>query len=300
MSIIPARLKPFFEKVPRLQEGSIFIKQYPEPELVMPYHYHPEFEIALTQGRKSKRFVGNSVEEIDDQDLVFLGKNLPHCFIGEEEIPTGSNLVVLQFQFDVFGENFLSLPEAAAIKDLVNRSQYGILFPEHTQAAAKAKILEMLDAHPLERLIRLLELLHILSQVRDYRLLNTRSFQKQHYNEDYDRLNQVYDFIAQNFKESISLEEAAEVANLSKTAFCRYFKQRTAKTFKEVLNEMRISFACDLILNGRLQAMTVSQIAEESGFRNISNFNRQFRKVTGHSPAQYAREFWQRAAPLSA
>lgn len=284
-------MKPIFEKVPRVHERSIFCKRTVKPKLYMPYHYHPEFELCFTYGRKGKRFIGNSVEEITHADLVFLGKNLPHCFWGDEYIAEDSELILMQFHFEVFGQQFLEQPETAQLRDLVNKAQRGMLIHESEQAPIIDNLIQMIEADPFHRMVILMDTLYKLTQVSDYTLLISKGFEKQYHNDDYHRLNNVYRFIIQNFKGEITLAEAARVANLSETAFCRYFKQRTTKTFKEVVNEMRISFACDMILNGKLQSMTVQQLANEAGFHNISNFNRQFKKIAGMSPAQYAKAF---------
>ncbi|MEL6670561.1 MAG: AraC family transcriptional regulator [Bacteroidota bacterium] len=292
-------MKPIFEKVPKQHERSIFINHYPKPVLEMPYHYHPEFEIAFTKGRSGKRFVGNSVEEIAESDLVLLGKNLPHCFIGnhneKDRMNDYAELIVLQFHFEIFGDHFLDMPETMAMRQLAKVAQRGLFIREKDQEPLIAILFQMLEVDPMKRIALLLELLTQLAQLEDYKVLSSKSFERQYYNQDYHRITEIYNFIIQNFKAEISLKEAAKVANLSETAFCRYFKQRTSKTFKEVVNEMRISYACDLIINGRMSTMTVSQIAREAGFNNLSNFNRQFRKVTGLSPGQYAKEFYTRA-----
>lgn len=285
-------MKPIFEKVPKVHEWSIYCNRSLEPVLDMPYHYHPEFELCYTIGRKGKRFIGNSVEEIAEHDMVFLGKNLPHCFWGNEgEVEADSELILMQFHFEVFGDRFLDQPEAAPLRELINRAQRGMFIHEAQQGPIRENLLKMLEADPLKRVVLLLDTVYKLSQVTSYTLLTSKGFEKQYHNDDYHRLNNVYTFIIQNFKGQITLSEAAKVANLSETAFCRYFKRRTTKTFKEVVNEMRISYACDLILNGKLRSMTVHQLAQEAGFRNLSNFNRQFKKISGRTPGQYAKEF---------
>ncbi|MEL6674653.1 MAG: AraC family transcriptional regulator [Bacteroidota bacterium] len=284
-------MKPIFEKIPKRHDQAFFVKHFRQPALDMPYHYHPEFELTLTLDREGKRFVGNSVTEIAASDLVFLGKNLPHCFIGNSEIASASRLVVVQFHFELFGPDFLTLPEALPLRRLIQHAQRGISIPARSQGPIKEKMLAMEEADALYRIVLLLEILYLLSRMEDYQLLSSQEFNRQYHSDDYDRLNEVYNYIIQNFKNEITLKEVSQVANLTETAFCRFFKARTTKTLKAVVNEMRISYACDLILKGRLGQMSVVQIAEEAGFRNLSNFNRQFKRITGTSPKRYAKEF---------
>ena len=75
---------------------------------------------------------------------------------------------------------------------------------------------------------------------------------------------------------------------MSTAAFCRYFKEKTGKTFINFVNEMRIAYACKLLIEGR---MSISQICFECGFNNLANFNRSFKKITGHTPSVYQEQF---------
>jgi len=283
-------MRPRFEKIPRPHNQSFFIRREHEPQLDMPYHYHPELELALTEGRTGKRFIGDRVERLESQDLVLIGKNLPHCFLGDQPVRKDSILVVIQFDMELFGENFTDLPETRHLGDLISRARQGVDIHGKTYQTVRKQLLELCEADPFERLILLLNILHTLAQTEEYSLITTQSFVKQYYDTQFESLTAVYNFIAQNFKGDITLSDAAKVANLSETYFCRFFKHHTLKTFKEVVIEMRISYACDLILKGKLASNSVSQIAYEAGFQNLSNFNRQFKRITGHTPTRYAKE----------
>jgi AraC-like DNA-binding protein len=114
---------------------------------------------------------------------------------------------------------------------------------------------------------------------------------------DSERLNTVFDFVMRNFKEKISLDDVASLVNMSDSAFCRYFYKRTQKTFFEFLNETRIGYSCRLLLDGK---KNVSEIAYESGFNNISHFNRQFLHIKGATPTAYKKEVIKRGGALEA
>jgi AraC-like DNA-binding protein len=287
-------MKPFFEKIPKPPAHSFYVKRETVLTLDMPFHYHPEFELTLTENGNGKRFIGNSVEQYGEGDLVFIGKNLPHCFL-EDTRPVDSNailplLTVVQFEMEIFGTSFLDLPECAQLKKLIQLSQQGLQIYGATNERIKEMMIAIHQVTQMDKLIILLKILKTLSISKEYRLLSSRSFTHQYRSSDYYRLNKVYNFIIQNFKENIDLKEASRTANLSETAFCRFFKKRTLKTFKEVVIEMRINYACDLIGKNKLQELTMPQIAEASGFNNLSNFNRQFKKLMGRTPSAYAKE----------
>ncbi|MEM7657763.1 MAG: AraC family transcriptional regulator [Bacteroidota bacterium] len=290
-------MKPIFEKIPFATQQLIKLKQVPEPEMSMPYHYHPELEICLTENREGKRFVGNRVEAFERIDLVFLGENLPHCFIGTPESASDSVVTVLQFRLQTLGEDFLKLPELHHWQELLRKSEQGLRIGGEAKHKIRAMLYEMLEASPFSRLLLLLQIMQLLSENTEYQLLSSERFTNQYHKLDYHRLNDVYNFIVQNLSGEIRLSEAAKVANLSETAFCRFFKQRTLKTFTEVVNEMRISYACDLIIKGKLNRITVQELGKMAGYPNTSNFNRQFKRITQMTPAQYAREFFEQALP---
>ena len=76
---------------------------------------------------------------------------------------------------------------------------------------------------------------------------------------------------------------------MTKNAFCKYFKKRTNKTYFQFLNELRIENACKLLLGNT--DFSIIQIAETSGFNNISNFNRHFKTYKKMSPSEFKRAF---------
>ena len=95
-------------------------------------------------------------------------------------------------------------------------------------------------------------------------------------------------FLMNNYTREIQLEEVAGLVNLNKSSFCRYFKYRTHKTCSQFLNEIRIAHACKLLINGEL---SISEICYETGYNNISHFNRQFKLITGLTAKAYTNKY---------
>jgi AraC-like DNA-binding protein len=135
----------------------------------------------------------------------------------------------------------------------------------------------------MERLIVLLGLLSLLADSNEYELLSSAEVSGQNV-EDNDRLNKVFDFVMNNFREGIQLEKVAEIANMSYSGFCRYFKNRTKKNFSCFVNEIRIGYACKRLMESYL---SVSDVCYESGFNNLTNFNEQFKKIVKLTPYQF-------------
>ena len=98
-------------------------------------------------------------------------------------------------------------------------------------------------------------------------------------------MGDIFDYTFQHFSEPISLTQISSVANMTTNAFCKYFKQRTNKTYFQLLTEVRIEHACKLL--NKDKDLSVSEIALHSGFQNISNFNRKFKSVKSMTPSQF-------------
>ena len=174
------------------------------------------------------------------------------------------------------------------IKNLLEESSRGLQIMGNAYEEISTIILEMKKMNNFERILALLNILNRMALADQKIILSGPTFSLKINSEDSERMNSVYKFIIGNFQKDIYLEDAAKVAHLTPSSFARYFKSRTKKTFSTVLNEIRIGHACKLILE---KNSPISIIAEESGFQNISNFNRTFKSITGVNPLQYQKTY---------
>jgi len=92
------------------------------------------------------------------------------------------------------------------------------------------------------------------------------------------------------FYRDITLEEVAKKANMTKNAFCRYFKKRTNKTFFEFLTEIRIENSC--LLLSKEPDISIAEASYKSGFKNLSHFNRKFKKIKKNTPTEFRKNLW--------
>jgi AraC-like DNA-binding protein len=146
---------------------------------------------------------------------------------------------------------------------------------------------EIIHLRGMNRLISLLNLLNSLADSPDYELLSNPDLSWEN-NKDSDRLNKVFDYLMTHFTENIQLEEVAELANMSYSGFCRYFKNRTKKTFSHFVNEIRIGYACKRLMESDITS--ISNVCFECGFNNLTNFNEQFKKIVKVTPHQFKRQ----------
>lgn len=283
--------KPLLQKLPLTFGSSFLIDRFESPYFETPWHYHQEVEIVLCDGGFGKKFVGNHVSDYVEGDLAILGSNLPHWYRADDACYQHQKpaSIVIHFLDDCFGEFFFELSEMTEIKRFLETAKFGIEFYGETRVKIREKIQNLLKADKVVRMLGLIEILHQMSCSKEYRFLSENAIVGIS-KKDSERMNKVFDYVLKNFKNDINLSEIASKTRFSEAAFCRYFKLRTQKTFVEFVNEIRIEYACKLLAEHDLNIL---EICYESGFKNLSNFNRQFRKFTNNNPKTYRQQLIQ-------
>ncbi len=284
-------MKATYEQLSDNIESSFFLRQFNLPKFDAPFHYHPELELTFIESSKGKRFVGRQVSDFAAGDLVLLGENVPHSWINTEGVQTETELaksVVIQFKTDFLGTSFLDIPEIVAIQYLFQKAQSGILIKGKTRDVIADKMSFATATNAFQKLLQLLDILQTIAISNETELIDPQFSTTTLSPIDTERFQKVYAFIIANYTQDIDLETIAAVAHLTPTAFCRYFKKMTRKTLVEVVTEFRIKHACQLLTSTE---KSVSDICFESGFGNISFFNKQFKNALGHSPLAYRKMF---------
>ncbi|ATP55740.1 hypothetical protein CPT03_04290 [Pedobacter ginsengisoli] len=251
---------------------------------------HVNFEIALIENCFGKRFVGDHIEDFKGTELVLLGSYLPHCWqyyntIDEKVQPQA---VVVHFFPDFLGKDLLAKPEAALLNHLFENASKGILFSGPTVARAKIILNQMLFESGLSRAALMLQLLDVLAQSTSCKSLSSPSFNIVETSTEANKINRVFDYIFNNFKEDISLQDVASIIPMSTAAFCRFFKLKTNRTLVEFIKEIRVGHAAKLLMEGN---HNVTETCYKSGYNNISNFNKHFKEVKGLSPRDFIKQY---------
>lgn len=273
------------ERVATSPGASFALKRRRDRRFEFAWHFHPEVELTWILRSRGRRFVGDSIEDYRDGDLVLLGPGLPHTWHSE---PGGRHeALVVQFAPAFLGDDFLRAPELLPLRRLIDRAARGLAFGPRSLQRAAPLLERMEEVEGLPRLRALLELLERLGAARDLRPLASRAPSAPR-REDLDRIDRVCRFLAERYRGDVALPEAAEVAHLSVPAFCRFFKSRTGKTLVGYLNELRIGRACRLLMETE---RSVSEICYDAGFHNLSNFNRRFLALKRTTPRAFREAF---------
>ena len=273
--------------------GSIFfIREVKQPCFSSEFHFHDECQLAYIIKGSGKRIIGDCVDHFADNELVFIGANVPHVWYNSEyknEDTAKHESVSLSLFIlpKLLLEHLAAFGDVQRIAHLFSKAQRGMLIIGKTKSRLITLLRKATGEHGIEHIITLLKIVQILSTSEEYTLLASHNYVNYFQYRENERMNRVYAFLMKNFKNEISLSEVAGVAAMNPNAFCRFFKSRTQKSLTQFINEIRIGHACKLLNN---KNESISQIALGCGFNNVSNFNRFFKIVKKISPREYRKE----------
>ncbi|SDX84661.1 AraC-type DNA-binding protein [Collimonas sp. OK242] len=260
------------------------------PELPFLWHYHPEFELTLTLNARGQRYVGDHLADFSDGDLILLGPNLPHTWSASERITPERQMlaVVVWFSRDWLIQLQTSLPELAGLLQLGKRADRGLQFSADTAIRVRPLMLRMEKLAPAQRLPVLLELLLLLAQDELAQPLASVASASIAVDAQRQRMGRVLDYMHAHFQTALPVELLAARAALSVGAFHRFFKRHTQLTVTAYLAQLRIGSACQQLIQ---TDKAIGVIAQESGYRNLAHFNRQFRAAKGVSPRDFKQRY---------
>lgn len=279
-------MRTLIQKLPIGEQTSFVARTYTTPHYETTWHQHDEVELIVQLKGNGMCFIGNYIGQFKEGDVFLLGANLPHEFKKEHESMKCSVMVV-HFNADFWGDGFWALPETAEIKQLLHQSLSAVKIGAQQKGELPAAIQKLETATGFERITLLCQCLLSISRSAGRQTLSTldaANFSPF----AHDKINKLFEYTINHFKEPIALSAVAAIANMSISAFCRYFKRNTKKTYVEFVNEMRIGHACHSLLH---TDKTVLQIAYDCGFNTIANFNKQFLKIKGTKPSVYKKKF---------
>lgn len=246
------------------------------------WHFHPEYELVYIEGADGTRHVGKHISNYEQSDLVLIGSNIPHLNF-DYGIKTAYLKEVLHISEPFKEQIFKQVEELSSIYRLFELSQYGIAFKGRTkkEVGTVMKRLHTLDA--FEQFIAVIKILRLLALSSEFELLHKTAFNNKKGTKQQPRLQKIYAFIDEHYHRKITVAEVAEQVNLTKEAFCRFFKKNSGNTFTAFLNQYRITQSKRLLLSGK----NVGEACYECGFESLSYFNRTFKKVSGENPSVF-------------
>jgi AraC-like DNA-binding protein len=290
-------IKASYEMLQPASGHSFLFRKFEKIAFDAPYHFHEEFELTYILQGKGKRYVGSHMEDFDTGDLVLLGANVPHCWKLDSSEPGHelASAIVIQFNANFLGDDFLNKAELQGIKKLLQKSSSGMRFNAGTQNAVNRSIKQLSEEKGhFKMLIGLLEILQRLAVSTEYTLLDQHRSVAEQSRAEQERINPVFAYLVENFRGQVSLDEASGIANMTPNAFCKYFKKVTRKTFMETVIEYRLNYATQQLVQ---TDKPISEISFDSGFGDVSHFYKMFKHKMHLSPLNYRKNFMRHIEP---
>lgn len=254
-----------------------------------PLHYHEELELNFIHNAKgARRVVGDHIGEIDDLELVLVGSNLPHVWQTHKTKSRKITEVTIQFHKDLFDEKFLRRNQLSFIRTMLERSAKGILFSKTTAQQLMPRLLLLGQKQGFDSVLELISILHDLSVSRNMHTLSDSTFSNAELSYNSRRIDTALEFMNQNFHRNITLSEVSKLVNMTDVSFSRFFKSKTGINFIDSLLELRLGQASRLLID---TTDSISEVAYDCGFNNISNFNRLFKKKKGCTPKEFRESY---------
>ena len=291
-SAIITTMPALFEKIIVKEGESFFIGIFQDNLDKSTWHYHNNFEISFITEGSGKRIVGDSIEEFQPGDLVFIGRNLPHVWIADKESRIPSNrtleMVFLQFTLNVLSPQLLILPEFCNVKRALDLSERGIQIIGDTLNEVSEIMLQLPYLKGFERMLHFFMMMDIIGKSETNVPLASKEYLTSRFTTGNKRIEVIHNYLMNNYLEDVNLKNLSALVNMAEGSLCRFFKMNMGITLFEYLNKIKTDFACKLLMN---KDLGILDVCLDSGFNNISHFNKQFKKITGVPPSEYRKRF---------
>jgi AraC-like DNA-binding protein len=285
-------MSALFEKLAVKDDESFFIGIFQDNLEKSTWHYHNNFEISFITEGSGKRIVADSIEEFQPGDLAFIGRNLPHVWIADKETRTPSNrtleMVFLQFTSNVLSPQLLFLPEFKYVKRAMDFSERGIHIIGQTLNEVSEIMLQLPYMNSFDRMLHFFMLMDIIGKSENNIQLASKEYLNMRFTTGNKRIAAIHEYLMNNYRDDVDLKRIAALVNMAEGSLCRFFKMNIGITIFEYLNKIKTDFACKLLMD---QDLSIMEVCWDSGFNNISHFNKQFKKITGVPPSEYRKRF---------
>ena len=286
-------MKPTLRKAIPEAESSFVVRKDIGPKMKNNWHYHAECELLYIKRSRGVWLIGDYKGKFQSGDIILLGSGTPHSYrhedkyIREDESQQGEALVTL-FSPEIFGVSFLNLPESKEIKSLLELSKRGLKIKGNSKENIEMMMEEIQQAGKGRKLINLLNILQLITEKKEYEILATEGYSCTTEKINNDRLSMIIQFTYYNYHKQITIEEISSMVNMSIHSFCRFFKEKTTKTYMQFLMEVRIGQACRLLIDDDMHS---AEVGYTCGYNSVSHFNHQFKIIKNTSPLEFKRSY---------
>ena len=280
-------MKPDLEVVQIGQAESFKAWEHGYPFRTVRWHFHPEYELHHVVATTGRYFVGDYIGNFAPGNLVLTGPNLPHNWVSH--LPAGTTVPlrgrVLQFSERFIRDAAQLLPELAAFDTVLEHSRRGALFSPATATRVGPMMQELTVATDMRRIELFMGIVGALGHAPGVRTLASAEYHPDPSGFLATGINEALAYISRSLTEPFSEKDLADISRLSPGGFSRSFRRHTGMALSEYVNRLRINLASQLLMSE--SALSITDICFASGFKNISNFNRQFLRHKNMSPSRF-------------
>lgn len=285
-------MKAFLEEIKLDTDASFFIGIFQDHIEKSSWHYHMEYELSFITEGSGKRIVGDFTEDFGPGDMTFIGPRLPHVWIPYDSygaLHTGRTLesVYMLFNNDILPANLISLPEFKNVRKALSLAKRGIKLEGDALNKTSEIMLQLPYLDHFKKLISFYEIMDILGSTDSYKYLVSEDYMEKQFKSANSRINLIHEYLMSNYHEQVKLEDIAEFVHMAPGSVSRMFRQETGLSLFEYLSRIKIDLSIQLLLHTDL---SIENICYDSGFNNLSHYNRQFKQITGRSPSKYRSE----------
>ncbi|MCH1624132.1 AraC family transcriptional regulator [Fredinandcohnia quinoae] len=267
----------------------ISYEQHRNNRVLFQNHWHEQLEfLYIIEGRAHIRINSETYEAVP-QDLFIFNSNDLHY---GEGISNNVSYYCMIVEPSVLHNNFIEDYQTSTALERYSSSY--ILLNRHIKndTVINSFMKNMMNEQQKKEPGYELFVKSIVHQLIGYLIRNhdSKSLSSQKYNmrlRNLNRLNKVIEYIDENYNEQHSVEEMAQLANLSTYYFCRLFKSATGKSLVQYINDLRIEKAHYLLMN---TDMNITEIALQTGFTNVNYFSRYYKNTKHISPSSMRKE----------
>ncbi|MCA0933383.1 AraC family transcriptional regulator [Lutimonas saemankumensis] len=278
-------MKVFPFKIPKPEHSTLIVQNDKVDMLYNKLHQHREIQISYVVRGEGNCIIGDFVGEFKKNDVFIIGENVPHVF-NNDPSDEGVHVISLFFTQSSFGQHFFEFPEFKRFNTIFHRASLGIKIKPATDQLG-VLFFKIPSKSKFEKFIDFMNILQLISKEKLV-TLSSEIHNKSYGEEEGKRMRDIFEFTLSKYDENISLEQVAEIANMTPNAFCRYFKQRTNKTYINFLLDIRIENACKLL--AKKSDLSIAEISYRCGFNNLTNFNRKFKSIKNMTPSEFRKK----------
>ena len=278
-------MKVFPFKIPKPENSTLIVQNDKVDMLYNKLHQHQEIQISYVVNGEGNCIIGDYVGEFKDGDIFIIGENVPHVF-NNDPSDQGVHVISLFFTQSSFGQHFFDFPEFKRFNAIFQRASLGIKIKTKSDQLV-VLFLKITLKSKFEKFIDFMNILQLISKEK-FETLSSEIHNKSYGEEEGKRMRDIFEFTLSKYHQNITLDQVAEIANMTPNAFCRYFKQRTNKTYISFLIDIRTENACKLL--AKKSDLSISEISYQCGFNNLTNFNRKFKSIKGMTPSEFRKK----------